>query len=203
MNKSRRDFIRSTGLVGLGAAIASGPFSSRAWAAEAIPLGWVGPLSPPGNYSGGQEMKWAVQLKADEINGAGGIHGRPVEVFYEDTKGQPAEGSAAAVRLITQITSLPCSANSTVRWRWPRSTSRTNTACLGSAPMCGPTRSPRLQYPEVFRVSPANSLIYLEGGELDRGSRLQACCDPGGELRLRPGRRERCRRHLQATRRGP
>src|SRR6185437_7788452 len=91
MDKSRRDFVSGTGLVGLGM-IASGPFSSRAWAAgEPIELGWVGPLSPPGNYSGGQEMKWAVQQKADEINKAGGILGRPIEVFYEDTKGQPAE----------------------------------------------------------------------------------------------------------------
>jgi len=74
----------------------------NALAAEPIVLGWVGPLSPPGNFSGGQEMQWAVQLGVDEINKAGGLLGRPLKVVYEDTKGQPAEGSAAAVRLITR-----------------------------------------------------------------------------------------------------
>src|SRR5579883_1881803 len=71
-------------------------------AAEPIVLGWVGPLSPPGDFSGGQEMQWAVQLEAEQINAAGGLLGRPLKIVYEDTKGQPADGSAAAVRLITR-----------------------------------------------------------------------------------------------------
>ena len=87
---------------GLGLALAVFAAASPASAAEPIALGWVGPLSPPGNYSGGQEMQWAVQLGVDEINKAGGVLGRPLAVTYEDTKGQPAEGSAGAVRLITK-----------------------------------------------------------------------------------------------------
>ncbi|HST75714.1 MAG TPA: ABC transporter substrate-binding protein [Acetobacteraceae bacterium] len=162
MDKSRRDFVRGTGLVGLGM-IASGPFSSRAWAAgEPIALGWVGPLSPPGNYSGGQEMKWAVQQKADEINKAGGILGRPVEVFYEDTKGQPAEGSAAAVRLITQnhVAALFGEFHSSVALAEIDVAHKYGVPWIGTDVWADQITA--LHYPEVFRVSPANSLIYLK-----------------------------------------
>ena len=37
---------------------------------EPILIGWVGPLSPPGNYSAGPAMRWAVEMQADEINKA-------------------------------------------------------------------------------------------------------------------------------------
>ena len=50
-------------------------------AADPIAIGWVGPLSPPGNYSGGQEMQWAVQLEVDQINKAGGVLGRPLKLI--------------------------------------------------------------------------------------------------------------------------
>src|SRR6516162_6660950 len=86
-------------LVALGAgAIAA--FSCTAFAAETITLGWVGPLSPPGSYSGGQEMKWAAQLAVDEVNKAGGALGRQIAVVYEDTKGTPDQGTAALERLV-------------------------------------------------------------------------------------------------------
>jgi branched-chain amino acid transport system substrate-binding protein len=80
------------------AALAFAP--SPAMAEDPIAIGWVGPLSPPGNYSGGQEMQWAVQLEVDQINKAGGVLGRQIEVTYEDTKGQPAEGSAGDHRRV-------------------------------------------------------------------------------------------------------
>jgi ABC-type branched-subunit amino acid transport system substrate-binding protein len=88
--------------IGVVAAAVLSMASTAAPAAEPVTLGWVGPLSAPGNYSSGQEMRWAVELGVDEINKAGGVLGRPLKVFYEDTKGQPSEGSAAAVRLITK-----------------------------------------------------------------------------------------------------
>src|SRR5207245_3447799 len=71
-------------------------------AAEPIKLGEVGPLSPPGGYADGQLMKDAAILATDEINAKGGVLGRPIAVSYQDTRGLPEEGTAAAERLTAQ-----------------------------------------------------------------------------------------------------
>src|SRR6516162_9845164 len=70
-------------------------------AAEPINVGWVGPLSPPGGYAEGALMKQAAELAAEEINAKGGVLGRPIQVVFQDTRGQPEEGTAAAERLIS------------------------------------------------------------------------------------------------------
>jgi len=67
-----------------------------------IVLGWVGPLSPPGGYAEGILMKDGAQMAVDEVNAQGGVLGRPVQVVYADTRGQPAEGRAAAERLVQE-----------------------------------------------------------------------------------------------------
>ncbi|HEY4921765.1 MAG TPA: branched-chain amino acid ABC transporter substrate-binding protein, partial [Xanthobacteraceae bacterium] len=54
----------------------TGFVAAGAYAAEPITLGWVGPLSAPGNFASGQEMQWADQLEVDQINAAGGVLGR-------------------------------------------------------------------------------------------------------------------------------
>ena len=71
-------------------------------AGEPIPIGWVGPLSPPGGYAEGTNMKNAAEIAASEINAQGGILGRQVQMFYADTRGMPAEGRTAAERLVQQ-----------------------------------------------------------------------------------------------------
>ncbi|MFI5399579.1 MAG: ABC transporter substrate-binding protein [SAR324 cluster bacterium] len=141
---------------------ATGLFAAGALAAEPITLGWVGPLSPPGNFSGGQEMQWAVQLAVDEINQAGGVLGRPLKVVYEDTKGQPAEGSAAAVRLIARdnVAAIFGEFHSSV------ALAEADVAHKQGVPWVGTDvwadKLTALQYPEVFRLAPANSLVYVK-----------------------------------------
>ena len=93
---------RRAALAGAGAAATLPLLGRRARAADPINIGWVGPLSPPGGYAEGTNMKNAAVLAAEEINAAGGILGRPVEIFYADTRGMPAEGRTAAERLIQQ-----------------------------------------------------------------------------------------------------
>lgn len=89
----------------LAAAAASAPFiatgPSRA-AGAPIVLGWVGPLSPPGGYAEGTLMKDAAEMGAAEINAAGGVLGRPLQIVYADTRGMPAEGRTAAERLVQE-----------------------------------------------------------------------------------------------------
>ncbi|TMJ06714.1 MAG: ABC transporter substrate-binding protein, partial [Bacillati bacterium ANGP1] len=94
-----------TGLVAvlLAGVIAIPSGSNRAFgAAVPIKLGWVGPLSPPGDYAQGEILKNAGIMATEEINARGGVLGRPIEVVYEDTSGRPEQGTAAMERLLTQ-----------------------------------------------------------------------------------------------------
>ncbi|MDR3537124.1 MAG: ABC transporter substrate-binding protein [Acetobacteraceae bacterium] len=86
-----------------GAAAALPLIGNRARAAgEPIVLGWVGPLSPPGGYAEGTNMRYAAEIALEEINAQGGILGRPVQIVFADTRGMPAEGRTAAERLVQQ-----------------------------------------------------------------------------------------------------
>lgn len=151
-------------LLALGAS-ALVAFACTAFAAEPVKLGWVGPLSPPGSYSGGQEMKWAAQLAVDEVNKAGGVLGRQIEVVYEDTKGTPDQGTAALERLVNNnhVVAVFGEFHSSV------ALAEINVAHKYGIPWVGTDvwadSITGKQYPEVFRVSPANSLIYTIVGD--------------------------------------
>ncbi len=93
---------RRATLGGAGAAASLPLLGRRARAAEPIVIGWVGPLSPPGGYAEGTNMKNAASIAAAEINQQGGLLGRPVQIVYADTRGTPAEGRSAAERLVQQ-----------------------------------------------------------------------------------------------------
>jgi branched-chain amino acid transport system substrate-binding protein len=90
-------------LAAAGGAAALPLIGRRASAAgEPINIGWVGPLSPPGGYAEGANMKYAAEMALTEINAQGGLLGRPVQFFYADTRGMPAEGRTATERLINE-----------------------------------------------------------------------------------------------------
>jgi branched-chain amino acid transport system substrate-binding protein len=64
-------------------------------AADPIKIGVVTPLS--GTYAGiGQQVKWGLELAAKEINAAGGIMDRKVELIYEDEEANPSVASQKA-----------------------------------------------------------------------------------------------------------
>ncbi|MCD7735510.1 MAG: ABC transporter substrate-binding protein [Lachnospiraceae bacterium] len=50
----------------------------------------------------GKTMQQGIDMAIDEINEAGGIDGREIEVIYGDTQGDSATGMSEAERLITQ-----------------------------------------------------------------------------------------------------
>jgi len=52
------------------------------------------------NY--GRDSQRGIDLAAEEINNQGGIHGHPVEVLYEDSKGIPREGATAMQKLVSR-----------------------------------------------------------------------------------------------------
>jgi branched-chain amino acid transport system substrate-binding protein len=131
-----------------------------AFAQDTIKIGWVGPLSPPGGYSAGQEMKWATQFAADEENQAGGVLGKKIEVVYEDTKGTPDQGTAAMERLVNDdhVVAVVGEFHSSVALAEIAVAHKYGIPWVGTDVWADSITAK--QYPEVFRVSPANSLIY-------------------------------------------
>jgi ABC-type branched-subunit amino acid transport system substrate-binding protein len=74
----------------------------EAMEAEPIIIGATGPLSAPGSVGGGIAMQFTAELAVDEINEAGGVLGRPIELVFVDTQGLPERGTAVAERLIEE-----------------------------------------------------------------------------------------------------
>lgn len=63
-----------------------------------IKIGVVTPLS--GTYAGiGQQVKWGLDLAAAQINAAGGVMGRKLELLYEDEEANPAVATQKAEKL--------------------------------------------------------------------------------------------------------
>jgi len=64
-----------------------------------IKIGVVTPLS--GTYAGiGQQVKWGLDLAAAQINSAGGVMGRKLELIYEDEEANPAVAVQKAEKLL-------------------------------------------------------------------------------------------------------
>ena len=68
---------------------------------QPIKIGCIIPLTGPMAKFGEMDKKsYAIAL--EEINEAGGIDGRPIEIIYEDDQGRPEVAMAAAEKLITR-----------------------------------------------------------------------------------------------------
>ncbi len=76
--------------------------TTAAQAAEPVRIGITTILSGP-TADRGQSEQYGAQLALNEINEAGGVLGRPVEVFYADNACKPAIGVPATQRLIEQV----------------------------------------------------------------------------------------------------
>jgi branched-chain amino acid transport system substrate-binding protein len=69
-----------------------------AQAADPIKIGVVTPLS--GTYAGiGQQVRWGLELATKEVNAAGGVMGRPIELSFEDEEANPAVAVQKAEKL--------------------------------------------------------------------------------------------------------
>jgi ABC-type branched-subunit amino acid transport system substrate-binding protein len=60
-----------------------------------IRFGGFAPLSPPGMVAAGEELVAGMRLAVDELNEAGGLLGRSIQLRIVDTRGDPAAGVAA------------------------------------------------------------------------------------------------------------
>ncbi|HKF70729.1 MAG TPA: ABC transporter substrate-binding protein [Stellaceae bacterium] len=133
--------------------------AAPARAQDTIKVGWVGPLSPPGGYAEGALMKQAAEIAAEEINAKGGLLGKKVQLVFQDTRGQPEEGTAAAERLISQekVVAITGEFHSSVFL------AEMEVAHKAGIPIIGvdvwALKITGKGYPEVFRVAPNQALI--------------------------------------------
>jgi len=82
----------------LWATLLSATAMTAATAADPIKIGVVTPLS--GTYAGiGQQVRWGLELATKEVNAAGGIMGRPVELVFEDEEANPSVAVQKAEKL--------------------------------------------------------------------------------------------------------
>ncbi len=78
----------------LAVALAGGPARAK----DPIKIGVVTPLT--GTYAGiGQQVKWGLELAVKQVNAAGGVLGRPLELVVEDEEANPAVATQKAEKL--------------------------------------------------------------------------------------------------------
>src|ERR1700752_2257085 len=77
---TRRELLKASGAAGL---VLGAPALVPAQSKEPIPIGTLCPLRGPGG-SYGPDMQRAVVAVVERINKAGGIAGRPIQLFNED-----------------------------------------------------------------------------------------------------------------------
>lgn len=78
-----------------------GSGSSGSSNSDAIKLGVNYELSGPVATYGDASVQ-GIELAVEEINAAGGIDGKPIEIIKYDTKSEPAEATTLATKLMTQ-----------------------------------------------------------------------------------------------------
>lgn len=64
-----------------------------------VRLGGLVPLTPPGWVGAGRHLLAGLDLAVREVNGAGGIDGRPLELVVRDTAADPERAAAAVDEL--------------------------------------------------------------------------------------------------------
>ena len=95
---TRREVLK-TGAAAAAALMANQPVPSRAQSKEPIALGTLCPLTGAGGAYG-PDMQKAIVSVAERINKGGGIHGRPIQLFHEDSQTNPEAAVRAARKLI-------------------------------------------------------------------------------------------------------
>ncbi|MDD4887603.1 MAG: ABC transporter substrate-binding protein [Thiomonas sp.] len=96
----RRTLIKAGGAAGLAALLGT---QAPSWGASETPvkIGLIDPITSTFAALGQSEIKGA-QFAEAEINKAGGVMGRPLQIFVEDSAGNPGTAVDKASRLLSQ-----------------------------------------------------------------------------------------------------
>lgn len=145
---------RRTLVLGAAAAPLLGRFAT-AQSGEPLRIGWLAALTGP-SATPAMGFNRGVTLAVAELNAAGGVRGRPVELVTRDTQGDPAKAVAATKDLISRAK---------VHAIWGPTNSGEAQATL---PIMSQARMPCLhpcvidslidpeKYPGAFRLAPSN-----------------------------------------------
>jgi branched-chain amino acid transport system substrate-binding protein len=90
------------GLCGMGMILAGFLYGGSVIAQDTIKIGAVLPLSKAAFAQAGEEQRRGLLMALEEINQAGGVLGKKVELIIEDDTGEPSVGIAAAEKLLTR-----------------------------------------------------------------------------------------------------
>jgi branched-chain amino acid transport system substrate-binding protein len=136
--------------------------NSSLQARDTLKIGGVGPLSAPGSFESGKEMKMAMEQAVDEINAAGGVLGKNVHLIFEDTQGLPEKGTAAMERLIEKekVVAVVGEFHSSVAKAEIEVANRLKVPIIIAEAWADVITA--MQYKYVFRIAPANSLFYTK-----------------------------------------
>src|SRR3989442_6248189 len=103
---TRRELLKASGTAGL---VLSAPAILSAQSKEPIPIGTLCPLTGAGG-SYGPDMQRSVVAVGERINKAGGITGRPIQLFHQDDQTNAEAGGAGARQLNALRQRVPISA---------------------------------------------------------------------------------------------
>jgi branched-chain amino acid transport system substrate-binding protein len=92
---------RTSGMASLAVALLIGVLAARPEAQQTIKIGVIQPLTGAFAASGTYVSNGA-RIAADEINAAGGVLGRKIELVVEDNKSNPTEAASVAEKLIVR-----------------------------------------------------------------------------------------------------
>jgi len=150
----RRIFVSMLGLL-----VIQG-FAPDIHAQEVVKIGIVAPLSAPGGVETGQALVEGAKIAAEELNASGGLLGKKVELVIGDTSGQPEKGTAVMERLVTndKVVAVGGEAHSSVALAEIEIAHRYGIPLVISEAWSDSITAKG--YPEVFRVTVSNSLIY-------------------------------------------
>ena len=71
-------------------------------AAQDIGVGLIVPLSAPGDATGGQLIRRGAEIGVDMMNAQGGVLGKKLKLFVQDSQGKPEAGVAGYRRLVSE-----------------------------------------------------------------------------------------------------
>jgi branched-chain amino acid transport system substrate-binding protein len=136
-----------------------------ALAEDVIKIGVVTPLSAPGGVETGQALLEGAKIAAKEINDAGGLLGKKVELVVGDTSGLPEKGTAVMERLIThdKVVAVGGEAHSSVAMAEIEVAHRYGIPLVIAEAWADAITAKG--YPEVFRLTVSNSLIYSKAAK--------------------------------------
>ena len=126
---------------------------------DPIRIGALAPLSAPGSVVAGEAISDAMNIAIDEINAAGGLLGRPLELVIFDSEGLPERGTAGAERLINQdqVITIAGGSHSSVGVA-AKEVAHDNNIPIVLVNTWNDTIT-SVQYPQVFRIAPLSSEV--------------------------------------------